>query len=160
LHTIRAFFDVSHIDLDYLALVSHIYEPGFLFHVTFHRDHRTTLDRHELGCSSSFCPKRQKGFSGAISRGFGLGIESNYFTPELVARFDELNEFPQITRFPNETVAVQCINRPYELGIIGTCGTTIGMCINSGVDLITFKTSNPETLGCDRSRKMRSGVGA
>ena len=49
-----------------------------------------------------------------------LGTEGNYSTPKLVARFDETNEFMQFTGFPNEAVAVQGIDRPYELGIIRT----------------------------------------
>src|SRR5579864_6000422 len=36
--------------------------------------------------------------------------------------------------------------------------TTIGMCINDAVDLIIFKTFNPDILGCDKSKKMRSGI--
>src|SRR5580698_5531605 len=38
--------------------------------------------------------------------------------------------------------------------------TTIGICMSAGVDLMTLKTSNPETLGSERSRKIRFGTGA
>src|SRR5690349_16079884 len=33
------------------------------------------------------------------------------------------------------------------------------MFIREGVDLIAFRTSSPETLGSDRSKKIRSGAG-
>jgi len=43
-------------------------------------------------------------------------------------------------------------------GLSEPAATTIGMCINDGVDLSIFKTLNPEIRGCDKSRKIKSGM--
>src|SRR3984957_899226 len=45
-----------------------------------------------------------------------------------------------------------------NVGSSEPAATTMGMCIKAGVDLITFKTFSPDILGCDKSKKMRSGT--
>ena len=101
----------------------------------------------------------QKMVNAAVKKAKELGVSEN------VVILDDGGNLKAFTRM--DGAPILCIemaqNKAYTALICAGSSvpeaTTIGMCINDGVDLIAFSTSNPDTLGRDRSRKMRSGIG-